>query len=61
MELKDLPNIRLYWSPNEFYGCSHIKSCMMRQRFETITYVFTWSITPRYLGLAKLCTTNWRS
>jgi hypothetical protein len=37
MGLKDLPNIRLYWSPNEFYSCPLIKFCMTRQRFEAIT------------------------
>jgi hypothetical protein len=38
MGLKDLPNIRLYWSPNDFYGCPVIKSCMLRLRFEAITH-----------------------
>jgi hypothetical protein len=37
MGLKDLPNIRLYWSPNDFYGCQVIKSYMNIQRFEAIT------------------------
>jgi hypothetical protein len=37
MGLKDLPNIRLYWSPNDFYDCPLIKLCMTRQRFEAIT------------------------
>jgi hypothetical protein len=37
MGLKDLPNIRLYWSGSDFYGCPLIKSCMSRQRFEAIT------------------------
>jgi hypothetical protein len=37
MGLKNLPNIRLYWSGNDFYGCPLIKSCMTRQRFEAIT------------------------
>jgi hypothetical protein len=37
MDLKDLPNIRLYWSPNKFYGCPIIKSCMPRLHFEAIT------------------------
>jgi hypothetical protein len=37
MGLKDLPNIRLYWSGNDFYRCPLIKLCMTRQRFEAIT------------------------
>jgi hypothetical protein len=37
MGLKDLPNIRLYWSESDFYGCPLIKSCISRQRFEAIT------------------------
>lgn len=37
MGLKDLPNIRLYWSPNDFYGCLVIKSCMTMQCFKAIT------------------------
>jgi hypothetical protein len=37
MGLKDLPNIRLYRSSSDFYGCPLIKSCMSCQRFEAIT------------------------
>ena len=37
MELKDLPNIRLFRFGNDFYGCPLIKCCMTRQRFEAIT------------------------
>jgi hypothetical protein len=31
------PNIHLYWSGSDFYGCPLIKSCMSRQQFEAIT------------------------
>jgi hypothetical protein len=37
MRLKELPNIRLYWSPLDFYGCLLIRSYMPRKKFEAIT------------------------
>lgn len=36
MGLKDVPNLRLYWSSKQFYGCPVIQSCMTRSRFEAI-------------------------
>lgn len=36
MGLKELPTIRCYWSPSQFYGCPIISEVFTRRRFEAI-------------------------
>jgi len=37
MGLKKLPNIQLYWSRTNFFGCPLVKAAMRRVRFEMIS------------------------